>query len=119
MRHRPVFLRAFIALVVCSLAALASASGAQFGAREALGSVHGDAIAVSAPQATIAAVPTYRKTPSPDLSSRFFLPARVFASPPQRPGAPAAFAHPGVRDRADLARTYDATGPPVIPNTVR
>ena len=112
MRRRPLFLQAFLALVVFWLAAGVSAGGTPTGAGNAFGSVQREMPAILSPHATIAGSTASRKTAAPDWSSRGFLPSRRLITPDGSVGAPSAVADSGLRDRASRTVTYDATAPP-------
>jgi hypothetical protein len=120
MRRRPLFLQAFLALVLFWLAANVPAGGTPTDVGVTLRSVHSDTVAVSSPHATIGGVATSRKGSPSDWAGRLFLPSRSLVVRDDRAVAPSAFALSGIRDRESLTFTYDATAPPAaILNTVR
>lgn len=119
MRRQPIVLRAFFALLVVWLAVNASPRGTPTASGSAVGSVHGDFIALASPHAAIRGVAFLRKAPPPDAPTRAVLPSRGIAARNDGAIAPSAFPLVGIRDRASRTVTYDATAPPAIPNTVR
>jgi hypothetical protein len=120
MRRRPLFLQAFLALVLFWLAANVPPGGTPTDVGATLRSVHGETVAVSSPHATISGVATSKKASLSGWASRLFLPSRSLAARHDRAIAPSTFVLSGIRDRESLTFTYDATAPPAaILKTVR
>jgi hypothetical protein len=118
MRRQPIVVRALLALAIAWLAVDASPRGTLAAHGSTVGRAAGDAATLPPPHATVHGVEFPTKASPSDGPGHAVLPSRAIPHWSDAAGAPSAFEHSGIRERASHRLTYDATAPPATPKTV-